>query len=200
MIRKYLLSFLFIISLLFSGFSFAQSKEQILLSNLPAQYMGYKAWPVDVYPEPELGVSRTYKNSITQSTITLYLYNWGQSTIHDGMTDTTVTTAFRSAQSDIEKVYHTGMYGLSGQTAQLKKYNISVPRGSNNKKLPFQVASYEFQLAEFPEPLHSRVYVTGVHNLVFKVRITELQSKHSSEEEIQKFLTMVIKDFDHNKQ
>ena len=198
MIRKYLMSLLCIFTLLFSGFSFAQSKEQILLDNLPSQYMGYEASPVDVYPEPELGVSRTYKNHVTNSTITLYLYHWGQSTIKDGITDPTVVTAYRSAQSDIEKVYRTGMYGLSGQTAQLKKYNLSISRASKNKQLPFLVTSYEFKLADFPEQLYSRVYVSGVHNLIFKVRITELQSKRSSEEEIQNFLGMIVKDFDSN--
>ena len=197
MIRRYTLSLLFAFFLCFSGLSFAQNAEQTLLSGLPAQYTGFQAQPVVDYGKPALGYSRSYKDAKQQSTITVYLFNMGKARIAGGMSDPAVLEAYRNAQLAIEDAARMGIYS---QLQLLKKYTVTTNRSSHSgKNLTFSAASYRYQMPNRQEPVYSRVYVSGVHNLIFKMRITQAENGSYSEAQIQEFLTMVIKNFDENR-
>ncbi len=193
MIRQYILSLLFAFFFCFSGLSFAQNNEQTLLSGLPAQYDGHQAQPVVYYGKPALGYSRSYKNA-GQSVITVYLFNRGKAQIADGTNDPAVLEAFRDAQLAIEDAARMGVYS---HLKPLKKYTVIANRSSNSdKNLTFSAAGYRYQIPDRQEQLYSRVYVSGVHNLIFKVRITQSENGAYSEAQIQDFLSMALKNFD----
>lgn len=192
--RQCVLFFLtLVLGLGLSSFGQAQSREQNLLNNLPQQYNRYQAEPIVYYGTAHNGYSRKYGESNSVK-ITVYLFNAGQKYIGDGVSDPTVISEFQDARAAIGEAVKMGLYS---NLRPLKQYGVTVPRALKGKgSLPFLVSSYSYQVPNNPQTVYSRLYVTGLHNLVFKVRVTQSKSAQPSEAEMQQFLAMAVDSFD----
>lgn len=183
----------FLFSLCASGFTQAQMSEQDLLNSLPKQYGQYQAEPVVYYGTPSNGYSRNYVYP-GSAKITVYLFTAGQQRIADGVNDPTVIEAFQGARSAIGDAVKMGLYR---NLRPLRDYKVTISRAFKGKEsLSLLAASYSFQVQKSPDTVYSKLYVTGLHNFVFKVRVTQGRIDQPSEAEMQQFLSMVVDTFD----
>ena len=168
----------------------AQQQPYRLLSSLPSSHDGFKALQIRDYGRPEAGFSRSYQRP-GAATITVYLYDANAKQISNGVSDPIVNAEFDSANSAIKELVGISQFrNLSLQTSR----TVSFGRPSH----PFLFSQYSFNTSQTPNKLSTMLYVTGLNNLICKVRITQASSNGITDAQIRSFMEMMLNSLNQN--
>lgn len=174
----------------FTTYASAQQQPYQLLSSLPSSYDGFKALQIRDYGRPEAGFSRSYQRP-GAATITIYLYDANAKQISNGVKDSIVKAEFDSANSAIKDLVGVGQFrNLSLQTSR----TVSFGRPGH----PFLFSQYSFNTSQNNSKLSTMLYVTGLNNLICKVRITQASSNGITDAQTRGFMEMILNSLSQN--
>ena len=170
-----ILVFSFILTGLFLFPASAKDSPETLLAKLPAEIGAFKlSGNVEVYDEKAMGASLGYDNFDAGTSLTIYLYDLGQTDIADGIDSLVITQAKDEAIKEVEAV--ASEYGLYKDVKVLtdEKSEIAADGGSAVKILR-TCFTYEMVNPDNGESMgwqDSYMYVTGLKGYVCKFRAT----------------------------
>lgn len=155
----------------------AKDVPEVMLAGLPEKAGVFEVdGGVQTYDEPGLGASRVYR--VPGGTwITVYLYDLDTPLIRTGIDDKTIKDACQQSMGDIKEMERQGHYA-DVKMAEESKVTLDLPSG---KKLSLLSVTYSLSLvrkeAEEPVKLFSQLFVTGLRNHIFKIRVSRPEAR-----------------------